>query len=46
MEGDYKSQAAEELYRKIKKCTDETEIKMTIIEFIIQHRKKLTEEYH
>ena len=27
MEGEFKSQAAEDLYRRIKKCTDEIEIK-------------------
>lgn len=45
VESEFKSQAAEDLYRKIKKCTDDTEIKQTIIQFIIMHRKKMTEDY-
>lgn len=45
VESEFKSQAAEDLYRKIKKCSDDTEIKQTIIQFIIQHRKKMTNDY-
>ncbi|KAM3140231.1 hypothetical protein pb186bvf_007587 [Paramecium bursaria] len=44
-DGEFKSQAVEELYKKIKKCQDDAEIKQTILQFIIQHRKKQIEEY-
>ncbi|CAD8069348.1 unnamed protein product [Paramecium sonneborni] len=44
-EGEVKSLAAEELYKKVKKCSDDIDVKNTIIQFIIQHRKKQIEEY-
>ncbi|CAD8054811.1 unnamed protein product [Paramecium primaurelia] len=44
-EGEVKSLAAEELYKKVKKCQDDIDVKNTIIQFIIQHRKKQIDEY-
>ncbi|CAD8062163.1 unnamed protein product [Paramecium sonneborni] len=44
-EGEVKSLAAEELYKRVKKCSDDIDVKNTIIQFIIQHRKKQIEEY-
>ncbi|CAD8147879.1 unnamed protein product [Paramecium octaurelia] len=44
-EGEVKSLAAEELYKKVKRCQDDIDVKNTIIQFIILHRKKQIDEY-